>query len=1038
MPTERPPIDPERVEVDRPSIDPSKVEVDQEPKKRGVLADIGKGLLETSAWSAGQVAAPFAAAGGAVVGLPQGMSKAAEIQDKISHAMQPEPTTKTGKALTGILGFPFEMLTKGIHAVGSAVAGEAPGTARSALAAGTEGILAALPALLGGKKVGGSIKAAVPSAKSFVTEFAKGLEPILDPFIKALVPRKGVPRASMDAVMKLKGTRDFEIAKLDTLTEELEKRLSGFTQEDLVAFHDRYKQGIGQPAGPMKVAESLLRKMDEKLFDLVEEQKPGRTWLDNHDRIMWKKIPKTPEQIAGMEARLGTMTEEELRSELGPSSMGMDRAQMEARVHARRPIVGSRGFLKRHTLDTMSEGLERGGEPYSYNPITNFKQHFADVLKYVTAQSMWNKFKDLGMRKFVKLGEKAPEGFSHLNDRIARVYFPVKAGMVHAGEWLVEDNSARILNNFLSRDLIRESPTGRGLMGLKNMTTAVELSLSPFHALFETFEIMSQSLGLGAQKAWNMGIAKGNLTDFAGGVKEMLIAPAAPVNVYRTGGKVFSYLKGPEDFIKNADNAKFLREFPHAQDLIADLFTGGGQVGMHQDYKLNSLRVFQDAWKNKDYVNMAVRTIPALNEVMLKPLFNHYIPRLKAGMFLKQYSHRLDLLHDDIKAGKITKEQLASRTWDFIEDTLGEMNFDNLFWNRTFKSSLQLIFRSVTWKLGNLRAFGKAFVEQGKELSNAMKEKRVPRLEPEMAWLWGLATTTVAMNSIIQKLAIGEFPQDLKDTIFPRISEKGDRMAPYTYLKDAAAIAHGPIKYMLSSFSGWLGAVAEIGKNRTYSGTQVYDPEASYAEKTMDAMVHLFPTPFSIQNIERTKKPGEPIYKGFLSGIAMKAPGYIQNTPAETRALELRGDAQYKAMTKTEKEKKLKLQNYADSLGESRRSSDPGEEQIALDQIAKDKTLTQKDVEQIISLATHVRLERLCKNLSLSETLKVWEEASPEERMTLAPLLNTKIGNASEEKLQENMGAIKKFSEDFNKIDQQKIQRTKLERLQKAMQRKKD
>ena len=1037
MPNERPPIDPERVEADRPPIDPAKVVIDQESGKRGLLADIGKGLLETSAWSAGQVAAPFAAAGGAVLGLPQGMTKAAEIQEQIGRAMQPEPTTKTGKALTGILGFPFEMLTKGLHAVGSAIAGEAPGTARSALAAGTEGILAALPAILGGRKAGGAVKAATPSTKAFVTEFSKGIEPIVDPFIKALIPRRGVPRASMDAVMKLKGTKDFEITKLDMLTEALEKQLTGFTQEDLVAFHDRYKQGVGQPAGSMKIAESLLRKMDEKLYDLVKEHKPGLSWLENHDRIMWKTLPKSLKEITKLEERLGNMSEEQLRSELGPASTGKNRAQMEAIVHARRPLAGSGGFLKRHTLDTMSEGLERGGEPYSYNPITNFKQHFTDVLKYVTAQNIWKQYEMLGMRKFAKLGEKAPEGFSHLNDRIARVYFPVKEGMVHAGEWLVEDNSARILNNFLSRDLIRENAAGRGLMGLKNMTTAVELSLSPFHALFETFEIMSQSFGLGAQKAWNIGIAKGNLKAFTGGIGEMLTASTAPVNVYRTGNKVISYLKGPEAFVKNADNAKFLREFPHASDLIADLFTGGGQIGMAKDYKLNSYRVFRDSWKNKDYVNMAIRTIPALSEVMMKPLFEHYIPRVKAGMFLKQYSHRLDLLHDDIKAGKITKEQIASRTWDFIEDTLGEMNFDNLFWNGTLKSSLQLIFRSVTWKLGNIRAFGKAFVEQGKEISNAMKEKRVPRLEPEMAWLWGLATTTVVMNSIFQKLAIGELPQDLKDAVFPRINEKGDRMAPYTYLKDAVSLAHGPVKYMTGSLSGWLGAIAEIAKNRTYSGVKVYDPEASYAEQTMDAMVHLVPTPFSIQNIERTKRPGDPIWKSFVSGIAMKAPGYVQNTPAEARALELRGDAQYKAKTKAEREKQLKLHNYAEALGESRRSSDLGEEQIALDQISQDKTLMQKDVEQIVSLATHVRLERLCKNLSLSETLKVWEEASPEERMTLSFLLNTKIGNASEETLQNNLGAIKKFSEDFDKIDQQKIQRTRLDRLQKAMQRKK-
>src|ERR1017187_3353783 len=59
--------------------------------------------------------------------------------------------------------------------------------------------------------------------------------------------------------------------------------------------------------------------------------------------------------------------------------------------------------------------------------------------------------------------------------------------------------------------------------------------------------------------------------------------------------------------------------------------------------------------------------------------------------------------HLDLKSGAMTRAQLARKVVDSVENRFGEMNFDNLFWNRTWKTALQLAFRSVTWKLGTAR-----------------------------------------------------------------------------------------------------------------------------------------------------------------------------------------------------------------------------------------------------------------------------------------------------------------------------------------------
>ena len=80
--------------------------------------------------------------------------------------------------------------------------------------------------------------------------------------------------------------------------------------------------------------------------------------------------------------------------------------------------------------------------------------------------------------------------------------------MVNAGEWYVEENTGRILNNFLSKDYIRDSKIGKSLLALKNITTSIELSLSPFHASYVSLATQSSQIGMGIQKIVNKGIGQ--------------------------------------------------------------------------------------------------------------------------------------------------------------------------------------------------------------------------------------------------------------------------------------------------------------------------------------------------------------------------------------------------------------------------------------------------------------------------------------------------------------------------------------------------
>jgi hypothetical protein len=161
----------------------------------------------------------------------------------------------------------------------------------------------------------------------------------------------------------------------------------------------------------------------------------------------------------------------------------------------------------------------------------------------------------------------------------------------------------------------------------------------------------------------------------------------------------------------------------------------------------------------------------------MRPLFDYYIPNLKVAQFFKEYAEALEQNERKLKGGILTRAALARQTWRFVEDRFGEMNYDTYFWNRTFKSAMQLMFRSVTWKLGSVSAFAGAFGGQGKEFVDAFKERRAPELHRNMAWLFGMMLLTATLGAIIQQVFAHKPPGGLTDLVFPQLDPKDDKIA---------------------------------------------------------------------------------------------------------------------------------------------------------------------------------------------------------------------------------------------------------------------
>lgn len=786
-----------------------------------------------------------------------------------------------------------------------------------------------------------------------------------------LNPKFGVSREAMDTIMKKKGELDKIEFELERKLRAIESAMEKWPRAKQVEFIDNIKRGVKQADPKNQIIAEMMKKVEDAFHAEASIYKPGLAYKEHHYRVLWRVIPGSK------------------KAEAKKGYKGL----------FRRPLQGTKGWTKRATLEDMSEGLDIGGEPYSYNPMTMWRQALMDMQKFITTQRMWKELKNIGNVKFVRLGQTAPEGFVRLNDRLAKVYFPVDEGLINAGEYFVEENAARVLNNFLSRDLIRESAIGRGLLALKNVTTSIELAISPFHLAFESVEMVASSLGLGLQKMVNRGFIQQDPKAFLSGLKDILLAGISPVTTSRTGGAAIRFMTN-ENFLSTSEGKGFIKAFPLAKDLLDDLFLGGGKLAIHQDYKTNSVKAFQEGLKNKEPWAVTLSAIPAFNETIMKPLFEVYIPRLKIGLWLREYSSEIVQRKHQLESGVLTRAKLASDVWDSIENRFGEMNFDNLFWDRTFKSATQLTFRSVTWKLGSIVQIAGAAPEQIGEFQSALKSGKPPLLGRKIAWLIGLWMLVAAFSAIVMALAKQGRPKNFRDLVAPRYDDDGNRISLNSYLKDLLHFSHSPVRYITSSMSGEWGRLFDLTRNKDYYGTEIYSPDDSRAKQLLDQLQYLVPLPFYFSGLKRAAelKAPAPVKTMVGAGIAQPAPGYMNKTEAQMLAHDMMLERlPIGARTQAQAEASLAKSRIAKDFLKANEGRDMTRiqslDKTALVQGARAKEINLNQANFILKHAGDSFMKRTTRTMSWFDIPKIMEKATPEELPELEAIFIMKVNN---------------------------------------------
>jgi len=576
-----------------------------------------------------------------------------------------------------------------------------------------------------------------------------------------------------------------------------------------------------------------------------------------------------------------------------------------------------------------------------------------------------------------------------LGESEAKIKIP---GFTTLGHYYAPEPVGSLLNNYLSPGLRNNKNKlvsgGYNIArGLGNVLNQAQLSLSLFHGLNVTSDMAISTFGLGLRKLNIKGQRLKGLTD-------IVTAPVAPIINVWNGSRIRKAYTQQMDSITD----------PKLKEMVEAVVAAGGRDRMDVFYYNNQIKAlektFSDIWKGgiidkiKGSARLPFNLFGATLESLAKPLMEWYVPTGKIGLFSKLAQHEMERA----EVGQIDEDQLWERltqSWDSIDNRMGQLIYDNLFWEKNIKDSLMLAIRSVGWNLGSWREFG------GSAVDLITTKERINRgdiwFSHKMAYTISAVVIYSILGAIIQYVLTGKPPEEPKDYLFPKTGKNNpdgspERLSLPTYAKDWYAWSHQPLKTLTHKLHPLWGMLGDLATNKDYFNVEIRHADDPLENQLMQVLKHIgnnFKS-ISIRNYEKMERttPENKLRNAVVSitGIT-SAPAYITRSPAQklmTRLIIERIPP--KSKTKEEFEKST----YRKTLK---------------NRIRKGEKIDRKEAYQILGFASYNRLIKEAKlppfadsfnRLSIVDALNVYAIATPEEKKQVKKILKRKFIRANE------------------------------------------
>lgn len=681
----------------------------------------------------------------------------------------------------------------------------------------------------------------------------------------------------------------------------------------------------------------------------------------------------------------------------------------------RSPFEGRKSFLKQRSLPLLSDGIAKGLEPITENPVEATMLRVREMDKFITAHDALEEMKkpvgpngpQSPLLQRVPARGAPPDGYSKINDSVGTIYAPPnrKGGTSIAGYWVAPDAVASVVNNNLSPGLRGDEHFGglfRGYLTAGNIVNQSTLGLSAFHAATSVFNSAMSEFGMGTKA---------------------LFAGRAGEAAKRYGNSLTMAGPAARDFY---NGTSLLREWkkpgsttPEMAALVSAMKAGGGRAGMDTFYHTGMTDKMMTAFRQGNVIGGAMRLPMAGLEQAAKPIMEYLVPRLKMGAFMQMAQHEMagnpNMSHAELRSK-------MGDVWNSVDNRFGQMVQDNVFWNRTVKDLAMASTRSVGWNLGTFRELGggiKDFTTMGKRLAMDRNFSNV-EMTHRMAYTTALPVLSGLVGGLIHYAFTGTPPKELKDLYYPKNGGKdanGDdtRMALPTYMKDVYSFKNNPVGTITNKMHPMLSTVLDMLANKDFYGTKIRNEDDPIMKQVAGELKFIGKStaPISvmdtIKNVTEGKGAG-----GVLPLVGLtNAPGYINKSPAENLAAELEAERLPRgSRTQAQVDKSHAVHSLAelvrnhDSTASAKIRAAIQSGQIGVG----DNQQIKQDAKQPNQLAANV------SRLDVPAAMKVWDEASDEEKKTIGPPLFKKVRGSKALSRDERVGYMQALQADWNRL----------------------
>lgn len=658
----------------------------------------------------------------------------------------------------------------------------------------------------------------------------------------------------------------------------------------------------GLPAESAKAA-GVIRKMLDEWRDRVQGLGKGylESAVENYFPHIWKNPPN--------------------------AAFGQELDSAIARATSKQSLKGRASFLKQRTIGDTLSGMARGLEPVTTNPLDLAMVKLWEMQKFYYGNKILDEMKAAGLVKFAKARGDVPDGFVPLDGKEFKIFAPAaraeaeRGGMTtelmagddksargigpqRVGQYYAATPAARILGNYLSAGW-RGQPVYDAIRHMGNTLNQAQLAWPGFHAIFVTEDTMTSELARSIESAF-----KGEPFN---ALKSLAKTPVSVIPTMRKGSAVRKAYLFPESAP------------PEARRLADALAAGGGRVKMDEFYRASSSSgryvgaiqdgrfwktIFGDskaAWANRrglpaaiqqtfqnlfgqarargpvgaawDTLKATGRGVGHVADAAAAPIMDFMVPRAKIGVFSNLAE---DWMRRNPSATEFEKRAAMTDIWDSVDNRLGQMVYDNVFWTKALKDLSFMCVRSVGWNLGTIRELGGGAVDSAKA-AHALMTGQDAKLTHRMAYAFSLPLIVGLQGAILNYLATGQSPQELKDYYFPRtggITPTGapERINLPSYVKDVVEYNESPLQTLTNKTHPAIVSAKELVENRDYYGALIHDPQDPAASQLTDWLKFFGGQvePFSMRSYFRLEGESGSKLPDWISFFGINpAPGYI-------------------------------------------------------------------------------------------------------------------------------------------------------------------